>query len=254
MAESKKDRDPRNKDEFSSFSEDPTSKKVRDFLRDDPVSHIVFNALWRLALYSKFLTTQEGREALKDPLSRRFLFDRERRIGLLENSIINPELYHPNRAGTSLQISSAAAGRYAGFDFRRPKEFRLQDQVYNRQIYNGRLYVFALDEVKGNPQWLHTPTNLFDIFDLAHALCFDCHPLDQAIEQGYLRETTYGAAYRKTGHYEKYRLALLHSGINDKPVYVVTPKGNGLVGLAPDMGEKVKKPKTIPECKPVFET
>ena len=213
MAESKKDRDPRNKDEFSSFSEDPTSKKVRDFLRDDPVSHIVFNALWRLALYSKFLTTQEGREALKDPLSRRFLFDRERRIGLLENSIINPELYHPNRDGT-----------------------------------------FALDEVKGNPQWLHTPTNLFDIFDLAHALCFDCPPLDQAIEQGYLRETTYGAAYRKTGHYEKYRLALLHSGINDKPVYVVTPKGNGLVGLAPDMGEKVKKPKTIPECKPVFET
>lgn len=245
---------PKGQDEFKGFRELPNSDKAREFFKRHRVSRTFASYAIRLLFYTHLLIAEGGREILKDPMRRRFLFDREARIGFLEDSILNPHLYHPNREGASLEISSAVAGRYVGYDFHRPQEFGFKDRAHERQKVEGKLCLFALDEIKDNNASIRTPTRLLNIFDINHFLSLDFPSLEQAIEQGYLQETTYREAYTRVGLYGKYRLSLAHSEVVDKPVYAVTPKGNSVVVLMKDAGKKVEKPKTVPEFKPVFET
>lgn len=69
----------------------------------------LINAIYRPFIYCALLTIERGR-MFKDPELRRFIFDREARTGLLEDSIIGDELYVPNEDETSLECKSIAAG------------------------------------------------------------------------------------------------------------------------------------------------
>ena len=86
-----------------------------------------------MSFYGQLLATPEGRELLKDPERRRFLYDREARTGLLEDSIIGDELYVPNKEGMSLERRYFVAGRFAGYDFHRPEEFKSVAKNRERQ-------------------------------------------------------------------------------------------------------------------------
>lgn len=214
----------------------------------------ITNASLRLMIFSKILMDPEGREALRDPATRRFFFDREKRTGLLEDSILNPDIYHPNRETTSLELNSAPAGRWAGYDFNRGQEFSLGKHTYERSKVDGRLTVFKLDDIQDNSADTYTPTALFNLFDVIQMLTISFPTIDEALEEGYLKETNYKDAYSKVGLYDKYKLYLFGIGIADKPIYIVTPKGNAVVMLVRDFGRKSEKPKVVPEFKPVLES
>lgn len=250
-----KDKKPVNLEEFKGFKNLPYSEEFRSFLKSHRIGRRIINSALRILYYEKLFLSKEGREMLKDPAKRNtlLLLNRENTTGLLEGSILNPDLYHPNKESTSIEITSAPAGRYVGFDFHRPMEFGIKKGVFERQKSAGRICVIALDEVYNNNPDTYTPTSLLNFWDLTHLLCLDFPPLEKVLENGFLKESTYKEAYANAGLYERYRLALIHSGVFDKPVYVVTPKGNTLVGLIKDGGKKMEKPKSIPELKPAFE-
>lgn len=202
---------------------------------------------YRLMLYCTLFTTQAGRDVLNDPERRRIIYDREARTGLLEDSIIGDDLYVPNGESTSLQNKLAVAGRYVSYDFNRPKEFK--SVAKNRELQNdhGRLVVFVLDEIKYNDKNDYTPTDLLNIFDLLHILSFETFSPEEAVEQGFLRKTTYEEAYKKVGLFNKYKLSLELQQLNERTIYAVTPKGNGVVCLIRDGGERQKYPKGASE-------
>lgn len=220
-------------------------------LEKSRVSRTIINTSFRVLFYSVLLTTRSGREMLMDAERRRFLYDREERIGLLEDSIISDELYIPNEAGTSLEQISAVAGRFVGYDFHRPKEFKSAGKKRERQVKrDGKLWTFAINEVSGNDINDYTPTDLFNIFNPMHFLSLDIPTIDEATDQGFLQETTYRQAYEKVGMYPRYRQYLELQGISDRTIYTVTPKGNGLVFLVTDGGEKRNQEDKVGELKP----
>jgi hypothetical protein len=241
---------------------DKSVKKVKDLKTDDPeimsalkqsrFLRLTINTIYRFLLYSSIFITQDGRNMLSNPEARRMLYNREARTGLLLDSIIADELYVPNEEGASLELKSAVAGRFVSYDFHRPEEFKSDAKKRDIQNDNGRLIIFALDEVKDNDKNHYTPTELLDMFNVLHVLSVDTYSLEDAIDEGYLIKTTYKDAYKKVGLYNKYGILLGLQGLDDKTVYVVTPKGNGIVALAKDGGEKRKQPKTIGELKPVL--
>lgn len=221
-------------------------------LRESRLARRLGNVFFRLSMLPTLLLTEEGRELFNDPEMRRFFYDKEARVGLLEDSIISDELYVPNMDGTSLEHKSTVAGRFVSFDFHRPEEFKSVAKNRARQNDHGKLMVFALDEVKYNGKNDYTPTDLLNPFDLLHALSIDAISPEEAIRQGFLIETTYREAYGKVGLFNKYKICLDLQGLSDKSIYAVTPKGNTLIGLIKDAGEKKKDPKGIYELKPAF--
>ena len=62
--------------------------------------------------------------------------------------------------------------------------------------------------------------------------------IDEVLEWGYVREVTYGESFERVKQFERYKDALAFFDISDKTVYQVTPKGNGLVYLLKDGGDK----------------
>lgn len=236
----------------------PHSQDIREALRLHRKSRFLLTLLTRLFLYSSIMFLPSGREFIKDPVKRRFLFTREGDLGSLEDTIIAPDLYHPNAEGTSLEITSAPAGRWVSFDFRRPEKFNLGNYVHQRQLRTGRLALFSLDETNGNNPNEYTSNNLLNIFDLSHLLTLEFPPLNQAINDGFIAESTYAAAYHKVGLYDRYGKLLKLSGLNDSSLYVITPKGNSLIVLMRDGGDHIKKPKEtiavqkVSELKPAF--
>ncbi len=249
---SNKDQEP--KKEFGTVKNLPEAKQFKVFLRTHRTSRFLMNAILKTFYYSSVFLSENGRDALRDPIRRKFLFRRESRVGLLEDSIINNELHYPNAENTSLEHSSAIAGRWVGFDFRRPEEFNLGDAKHERQKREGRLAVFGIDEIENNSSNRYTPTSLFNLLDLTHMLNFELPSLEDAINRGYIRESTYAESYQRAGIYDRYRTSLLLSGIADSPVYTVTPKGNGVVFLMKDGGRRSEKPKFVPELKPALQT
>lgn len=253
MTRQEQDPNEPKKKEFSGMK-DIAGIDVKEALKTQRITRCMFNTLITFAFYASIFLSESGREALRDPIKRRFLFRREYRIGLLEEAILNNEIYHPNKEATSLELRSALAGRWVSFDFRRPQEFNLGDAKHERQKGEGRLSIFSLDEIENNDPDQYTPTLLFDLFNAEHMLSWELPSLEDAISRGYLRETTYIEAYRKVGIYERYRTSLILSGIAESPIYTVTPKGNGVVFLIKDGGRKSEKPKAVPEFKPALQT
>lgn len=227
-------------------------KDLSSFLRGSRLSRELANAFYRLSILPFLLLTEGGRELLKNPETRRFLYDKEARVGLLEDSIISDQLYVPNMGRTSLELKSTVAGRFVSFDFHRPEEFKSVVKNRDRQNDHGKLMVFALDEVKNRDKDDYTPTGLLNPFDLLHALTLDAISPEEAVRQGFLIETTYREAYGKVGLFNKYRRYLDLQGLSDRLIYAVTPKGNTLIGLMEDTGEKKKDPRKIHDLKPAY--
>lgn len=249
------------KETFDNNSTSEGTKRGKDLEDEDIIVSLarrsrlarkLINTIIKPLFYGSLLTTWLGLEILKDPEGRRIILDREARTGLLEDSIIGDELYVPNENRTSLERKSTVAGRFVSYDFHRPEEFKSVAKNRDRQNDQGRLAVFLLDEIKYKNKNDYTPTGLLNIFDVLHVLSFDTLSLEQAIEQGFLTKTTYKEAYGKVGLYDRYRLYLELQQLSDKHIYAVTPKGNGVVILDKDGGEKEKTQERASELKRVF--
>jgi len=227
--------------------------ELAEVLGSSRLARKVVNASFRILLYSYMLVTPQGREALKIPEARRTLYDREARVGLLEDSIISDKLHVPNKERTSLELKSTVAGRFVSYDFHRPEEFKSAAKKRDIQNGSGRLVVFALDEIKDNDKNDYTPTDLFNYFDILHIMSFDSYSPEDAIKEGYLKETTYRNAYKKVGLYNDRNAMFLElQGLSDQPIYAVTPKGNTVVALLTDGGKKSEQPKKVGELSRVF--
>lgn len=245
-------KDNKEPEESESLKDRPYSGDFRNFARRHCIARLVGNNLFRLTFFTFLFCTPHGWELLKNPFIRNSIFRREGWVGLLEDSILSPSLYHPNREKTSLEQSSADAGRWIAYDFYRPQEFG-KSIPFERQRREGRLMLFSLDEVQGNSADTYTPTPLINILSIEHFLTLDFPRLEDIIKEGFLKETTYREAYDKVGLWEKYRVALTLSNMADEKIYTVTPKGNTLVTLDRDFGKKQQDPKKAVQLRPVFD-
>lgn len=240
--------------EGPSFNPDQSYDEFREFIRRHRIlKNAVSTITWAMILATLPFTSL-GKEIFSSPLYRKILFDRDLQVGLLEGSILNYQLYHPNEQKTSLELNQAPAGRYVGYDFHRTTEFPRKDFIHQRQNPVGRLCLLDLNEVKDKNPNEYTPTSISNLFDIDHLLSIKVITPDEGINKGFIKQTTYEQAYKEAGYYHKYKLYLTLNHLNDTPVYVVTPKGNSLVDLTPDFGEKKPKTKQSFELKPVLQT
>lgn len=182
--------------------------------------------------------TKEGWERLKDPDYKNFVFNKEGRTGLLMDSIFENPLYVPDKDNISLEKLQNVAGRWVGYDFRRKSEFGQRAQ----RGMKGRLTAFPLEEIIGNAPEEHTPTRLVEPLYFPHFLQLTTPTIQELLDWGLAEVTTYEQAYEKAGLGERFGSVLATEGIADKSVYRVTPKGNGLILLLKDQGDRGKKP------------
>jgi len=104
---------------------------------------------------------------------------------------------------------------------------------------------FLLDEIKDNPKELYTPDYTFDWFKFEHVYSLECPSMTYLEEHGLMEQKTYREAYQRMGKYEQYAQAIEVLGIAEKPVFQITPKGNSLIMLLGDGGDKVPKRKEV---------
>lgn len=188
------------------------------------------------------LSTDSGREGIKKYGFKDALFSLESRTGLLEDSILSNNLYYPNNEGSSLSNDQAVAGRWIAYDFERPLEFgkKFKGEIWQKK--EGKLWCFPLEEILDNRPDQYTPTNLLDWFEWDHMRQLSAPSIDELINWGLIRESSYKEFFATVGLLEKYRVQLILEGVIDNKVYVVTPKGNGLIGLSADTGRPQKNP------------
>ncbi len=148
-----------------------------------------------------------------------------------------------------MEIITATAGKWCGYDFNRESEFGKKAITQKK----GKLLSFILEEIKENKSSDYTPTTLFQFFDITHLLSMECPSIGYLIEQGLLEARTYREAFQRIGTYDKYARSMDFFEITDKEVYQVTPKGNGLIFLSGESGEKVKEKKKAKELVPAYQ-
>lgn len=220
-------------------------EQIQDFgkqLRRMPGLRKLMNAvLYGLILPPTLIMKGQGK-MLFDPSFRKLMFDRETKTGMLEDSIFAPALWCPNDEGTSLQYDDALAGRYAAFDFNRKSEFNNKTLCRGK----GRLMAFPLEEIIDNSTDTYTPSALVEPLDLGQLMQMVISPkIDELVGWGLIKETNYRQAYENVGLYDQYRLPIELKNLGEQTVYQVTPKGNGLVFLAADGGEKTPEKKKV---------
>lgn len=232
---SEKDKQP-----FKQFAEqfDPV---LRSRVRRKIANTAIKTGLYSFIVY-KCLTDVQFRRQFLDSEWREFIFKREPKIGLLEDSIIGNNLYVPNNEESTLMLTQAPGGRYTAFDFHRPEEFGQKIKEKGRQRQTGMIITFPLPTIMDNPPDKYTPTYTLNLFSLEHILHVD-HPTLKDLETyGFVEQTSYGEAYQRVGLYKKYEKPLKIFGIADDPILRITPKGNGLVVLLPEDGSKSTNP------------
>ena len=194
----------------------------------------------RTLFFAGILLTQYGRESLKDPNIRKMFFDKKYRTGFSEGSIFQNPLYFPNKNGSSLTKLEARAGSWVSYDFKKPSTSKI-----GGKRKTGKLNSFLLDEIKDNPKELYTPDYTFDWFKFEHVYSLECPSMTYLEEHGLMEQKTYREAYQRMGKYEQYAQAIEVLGIAEKPVFQITPKGNSLIMLLGDGGDKVPKRKEV---------
>src|SRR3989338_48890 len=229
---------------------DKDSKEIIEVLREDRLLRTALNIRGYLRVLFYLLGTEQGRKAFKDPEFRQAIFHREGRTGFLEHSIIKNPLYLPSTQNeASLEIITATAGKWVGYDFKRESEFGKKAIP----VRKGKITSFVLEEIRENEPSDYTPTTLFRFFDLTHLLCMELPSIDYLIEQGLLETRTYREVFQKIGTYDRYARSMDFFEITDKEVYQVTPKGNGLIFLLGDGGDKVKEKKKAKQLVPAYQ-
>lgn len=237
----RQDQSPQEKTPKQRFSEG-SNKQILEALKRSRITRGLFDTWFNSYRLLGYITTERGREILKDPYLRRTILQRKYRVGLLEDSIVSNNLYAPNEDKSSLENVTAEAGRMFAYNFHRRE--RLGVEGIPRRLWKaGRLASCLPEELSNNPPEQYTPTFYIDLYNFFDVVNLDMPPLEDFINNSLLRETTYQQAYERVGLYEKYRRFLVLAGLEDKPLYQVTPKGNGLVFLFREFGESVRKPK-----------
>ena len=120
-----------------------------------------------------------------------------------------------------------------------PKEFTSHEQC--KRV--GRLTVFMINEVRDNPVDKKTPTDLLNLRSIEHLLHINFPTITELVEQEVVVERSYGRAYEEMGLYDDYSEDLRRRSLIDDPVFQVTPKGNTLIFLTKDSGDKTPKEK-----------
>ncbi|MBI2031076.1 MAG: hypothetical protein HYT08_00500 [Candidatus Levybacteria bacterium] len=248
MKEQEPERDPAQEAKNNKLTKD-----INDFFKRHRLWRYPANIAWRISVYTVLISTKDGRERLKNPETRRFLYDREAQAGLLEGSIFNHDLFHPNEEERSLLHEHAVAGRWVAYDFNRPQEFGQKVKKRGRQIFTGKLIAFPLDEIIDNKLEDHTSTYLLNPYAIEHVLQMDTSPkIDDLLSYGFIEESTYRQSFESVGQYETYKSYMSLAGITEERVYRVTPKGNTLVYIERDFGDKRKDPDRKTVLKPAF--
>lgn len=219
--------------------EEQLRQALRDFIKQHRLARGSINLLYRTAMYTYLIATQSGREKLNNPEIRKAIFNKEGRVGLLAGTIFSHDLYFPNNSHTSLFHRSALAGRFMAYDFHRPAEFGPNVlKTSSHIIENGRLMIIPLEEVAKNSWDTYTPTDLLNIFDIEHASYIQPATIEDALQCGFIQETSYQDAFDRVGLFSTFQSELQRTGIMDLNVYQVTPKGNTLIILQKDFGPK----------------
>lgn len=232
---------------------EPSSREGLDrTFRHNRLTRSIRNVGVGIVYLMYLISTDSGREDLRKYGLKDALFAAESRSGLLEDSILSDNLYFPNNDGTLLSWQRAIAGRWIAYDFNRPFEFgeKFRGEIWQKK--EGKLWCFPLQEIIDKKSGDYTPTNLLDLFDFNHMRQLTAPSVDELLDWGLIRESTYEEAYLRAGLIDKYRRLMTLEGILDGKVYVVTPKGNGLIGLSHDSGKQEKDPKEKKVLKPRF--
>ncbi len=169
--------------------------------------------------------------------------------GLIEGAIIGSTVSFPvaNSDKPRVEYEKAPGGRWVGYDFNRPSEFPTINAKHGvKQLTRGRLVAFLLDRVMDNEPEERTPTASVDFTSLDDVFSFDTPTIDELVDAGMLRLTTQGEAYERVGLYDVYGEELSSRSVEDDPVFQVTPKGNSLVSLERDFGEKKPRESEMP--------
>lgn len=240
------------KDPISKLAEKAKSKndpESREYLLTHHLTKEFLDKLFLSFWIIRSMFILDNRNPLINPWIRKVFLQRKYRTGLLQDGILANELYFPNEEQTFLESFQAPAGRWFAYNFRAKTELNLKDRPPRDQWKGGRLITLLPEELKGRSANDYTPTFYVD-FCSTDILNFDAPSLEQIINDGLIRETNYKEAYERVGLYEKYSRFLILAGLTDREIYQVTPKGNGLVFILPETGDKAPKPKYSPVLKP----
>ncbi|MBI2665385.1 hypothetical protein HYX12_02065 [Candidatus Woesearchaeota archaeon] len=173
---------------------------------------------------------------------REFIFCREGRIGLLENAILQNPLHHPVDESNTLEETTTLAGAWNAYDFRRRSEFSRKANPKS----SGTIISLFPDQIRDYSPDTYTPTGYVDLIWAENALLMEKLSLSELLERGLLIETTYEEAFARAGVLRRFSYQLVTKDIGDKPVFQVTPKGNGLVYLINNGGDEVKNKEKEP--------
>src|SRR3989344_5849306 len=229
-------------EDFDREKFEKNKKYLRDTLGDLPtVARFLTKAAIHLCIRLTF-----GYQLLTQPEIRKIIH-RQHRVGLLAGSIFQDHLHVPVEGG-SLQYQGGTAGRFVGYDFHRKQHFG----QYANKLFQGRLWTFLPTAVADNPANFLTPTGFLNIFDLEHLLTIDTPTLAQSLENGLITETTYGEAFATAGMAKTHGNALAVLQLEDQQVYQITLKGNGLVFIDRDGGDKRRQDDRLGELKPAY--
>lgn len=220
------------------FDEDPANEIKYQFWKENPFFEKVFSKFTQGVIFVFLHATKEGREMWRDPDLRNAIFNREGRVGLLSQAILAPALYHPNPEMASLELSATEAGRWVGYDFRRPEVFGNKVIKNGRVKQAGKLLLIDLEEYRDQN---FTPSTVADLLLFRQILSLWSPDLDHFVNNGYIDETTYRTAYQRVGVWDKYGKYLELAGVANERVYQVTPKGNTLVFLEPNNGNELRE-------------
>ncbi|MBI4152460.1 hypothetical protein HY495_02005 [Candidatus Woesearchaeota archaeon] len=206
-----------------------------------PLEKKIYNAVTRAGIYVyAFLVLCSGKEGafrLWKALS-----SKRHRIGLLEGAVLGPSLWVPTENGF-VEKMTAPAGRWCGYDPSRLVKLRTNEEKGTGRL-EAILDEYTLDETRDQNDL--TPTGTYDLLDLYTLLSIDSVGIEKAERIGLVQETTYGRAFAKLG-LSGYLNSIETVGAAQDKIWQVTPKGNGIVYLIPDGGEKKELPDGSPE-------
>ena len=208
-------------------------REFAEWVNKHRVARRLINCTVNTILYSLLLFTPQGWAKLSDTKKRRFFLDKKARVGFLEDSIIGNPLYVPS-GEKSLEYLTADGGKWVGFDFHRHGE--LGKKYPNKK--EGKLLSILPLEVEKNSPDAYTPTASIDLLSADQFHTMDFRSIDELLNAGLVRETSYEEAFEKAGAYDAFSTAINVSGLTLTRLYQVTPKGNGLLYLVRETGHK----------------
>lgn len=224
-------------------NEESSTKKMANFLRSHKLANYPFDFLTRLYFY----------HVVKDPEMRAIFTDKEYTTGLLEGSIFSHRLILPDEEeGDFFSYEPEGPGHWAAWDLNRFAEFGEVVEERETDFVEGRLQSAPLFEIIDNDINELTPIALMNWLKFEHMMLVEHSTIEQLIEYGFIRETTYQEAYQDEDWYIKNKEKFQKMQTKGEKLYAVTPKGNGLIYLFKESGENDEEKKDEKKAATVF--